>query len=50
MTLSFYGNYFLNCWVKGDDVLTKAQLDIALSKSLITQEEYDYIIAQPREA
>ena len=40
-----YYNYFLMCYTKEPPTVTQTQLDTALQKGMITQSEYDAILA-----
>lgn len=42
----FWANFYLPLWISGQ--MTIEQLQAALDKGRITQDEYDYIIAQPQ--
>ncbi|QQE75734.1 XkdX family protein [Brevibacillus composti] len=39
-------NYFLMCWING--TVTEQQLETAVAKGYITQEEKENILATPR--
>lgn len=42
---AFYFNWFMMCYKNEPPTVTAAQLEIALTRNMLTQEEYDQIIA-----
>ena len=42
---AIYYNYFLTCYLKDPPSVTTDQLQLALTKGKLTQEEYDAILA-----